>query len=270
MPLLADLQPAGEYLMEDFFAAGGLDAVLGQLRPLLEPATTVNGRFLDDQITGRPPADPAVIRELGLPFAAAAGLAVLRSNLCPSGALIKPAAASGHLLRHRGRALVFDRLEDLTARIDAPDLDADESTVLVLRGCGPRGYPGMPEVGNVPIPAQLLRAGVTDLVRISDARMSGTAFGTVVLQVSPESAVAGPLALVRTGDWIELDVAARTLNVNVPDEELARRPPITAGAPMPASGWELLYRSSVEQADMGAGLDFLAGARESAVGRPPH
>ena len=270
VPLLVNLQPAGEYLMEDFFAAGGLDAVLGRLRALLEPALTVNGGSLDEQITGSPPADPEVIRELARPFADAAGLAVLRGNLCPNGALVKPTAASPQLLQHRGRALVFDGLEDLTARLNDPDLDVEESTVLVLRGCGPQGYPGMPEVGNLPIPAKLLRAGVTDMVRISDERMSGTAFGTVVLHVSPESAVGGPLGLVRTGDWIDLDVKARTLHIDVPDGELARRSPVTAAAPMPSSGWEFLYRSTVEQADTGAGLDFLAGARGSAVGRPPH
>ena len=209
IPLLADIQPAGAYLMEDFHRAGGLDAVLGQIRDHLEPSRTVAGGVLTDQISGLPPNDPQVIRTADAPISPEAGLAVLRGNLAPDGAVIKPAAATPALMRHRGRAVVFDGVEDLHARLDDHDLDVAADDVLVLRGCGPRGYPGMPEVGNMPLPRKLLENGVRDMVRISDARMSGTAFGTVVLHVAPESAAGGPLGLVRTGDPIALDVEAR-------------------------------------------------------------
>ncbi len=270
IPLLADIQPAGAHLMEDFYRAGGLDAVLGQIAEHLEPGLTVSGCRLTDQISGEPPREPAVIRLAADPIAPEAGIAVLRGNLCPDGAVVKPAAATPELLRHRGRAVVFDGVEDLYARVDDPDLDVGPTDVLVLRGCGPRGYPGLPEVGNMPLPGKVLAAGVRDMVRISDARMSGTAFGTVVLHVAPESAAGGPLGLVRTGDPIELDVAGRRLHLDVPDEELARRSPVTAAAPPAASGWEQLYRDHVQQADRGAGLDFLSGVRGSAVARESH
>jgi dihydroxy-acid dehydratase len=270
IPLLADIQPAGAYLMEDFHRAGGLDAVLGQIRDHLEPSRAVAGGVLTDQISGLPPNDLQVIRTAEAPISPEAGLAVLRGNLAPDGAVIKPAAATRALLRHRGRAVVFDGIEELHARLDDPDLDVDAEDVLVLRGCGPRGYPGMPEVGNMPLPRKLLENGVRDMVRISDARMSGTAFGTVVLHVAPESAAGGPLGLVRTGDPIALDVEARSLHLDVPDAELARREPVTAAAPPATGGWEQLYRAHVEQADQGAGLDFLAGVRGAAVARESH
>ena len=270
IPLLADIQPAGTFLMEDFHRAGGLDAVLGQIREHLEPSRTVAGGLLSEQISGLPPNDTTVIRTADAPIEPEAGLAVLRGNLAPDGAVIKPAAATPALMRHRGRAVVFDGIEDLHARMDDPDLDVSPDDVLVLRGCGPRGYPGMPEVGNMPLPRKLLENGVRDMVRISDARMSGTAYGTVVLHVSPESAAGGPLGLVRTGDPVELDVAARTLHLDVPEAELARREHVSAAAPPAEGGWEQLYREHVEQADRGAGLDFLAGVRGSAVARESH
>ncbi len=270
IPLLADVQPAGSHLMEDFHRAGGLDAVLGEIRDQLEPAVTVSGRPLTEQLSGLSSTDTTVIRTADEPIAHQAGLAVLRGNLCPDGAVIKPAAATPELLSHRGRAVVFDGIEDFRTRIDDPDLDVDASDVLVLRGCGPRGYPGMPEVGNMPLPPAVLRAGVRDMVRISDARMSGTAFGTVVLHIAPESAAGGPLGLVRTGDWIELDVERRRLRLDVPDEELAARQPVTAAAPPATGGWEQIYRDHVEQADRGAGLDFLSGTRGSFVARESH
>ena len=270
IPLLADIQPAGAYLMEDFHRAGGLDAVLGQIVDHLEPSRTVAGGLLTEQVSGLPPNDPEVIRTADAPIAAEAGLAVLRGNLAPDGAVIKPAAATPALMRHRGRAVVFDGIEDLHARMDDPALDVAADDVLVLRGCGPRGYPGMPEVGNMPLPRKLLENGVRDMVRISDARMSGTAYGTVVLHVSPESAAGGPLGLVRTGDPIVLDVEARSLHLDVPADELARREPVSAAAPPATGGWEQLYRAHVEQADQGAGLDFLAGVRGSGVARESH
>ena len=215
MPVLVDLLPAGRFLMEDFHRAGGLLAVLREVRDLLDPtALTVTGRPLVDHLDDAPIWDAEVIRPRSAPLVAEGGIAVLRGNLAPDGALIKPAAASPHLLRHRGRAMVFDSIEDFNARIDDPDLDVDADSVLVLRGCGPKGYPGMPEVSNLPLPRKLLAQGVRDMVRVCDGRMSGTAYGTVVLHVAPEAAAGGPLALVRTGDVITLDVAARRIDVD--------------------------------------------------------
>jgi dihydroxy-acid dehydratase len=214
-----------------------------------------------------------VIRPREKPLQPAAGIAVLRGNLAPNGAIIKPAAASPHLLRHRGRALVFDSIEDFHARIDDPDLDVDADSVLVLRGCGPKGYPGMPEVSNMPLPAKLLRAGVRDMVRVCDGRMSGTAYGTVVLHVAPEAAAGGPLDRVRTGDWIVLDVPGRRLDVDVPAGELDARPPspaMTASLARPSRGWEQLYVRTVTGADTGADLDFLVGSSGDHVGRDSH
>jgi dihydroxy-acid dehydratase len=202
-----------------------------------------------------------------------AGIAVLRGNLAPAGAIIKPAAASPHLLRHRGRALVFDSVEDFNRRIDAPDLDVDADSVLVLRGCGPRGYPGMPEVANMPLPTKLLQQGVRDMVRVCDGRMSGTAYGTVVLHVAPEAAAGGPLDRVRDGDWIILDVEARVLAVDVPDEELAAREPsaaLKAALARPDRGWQKLYVDTVLGAETGADLDFLVGSSGSEVSRESH
>jgi dihydroxy-acid dehydratase len=274
VPVLADLQPAGRFLMEDFHRAGGLLAVLREVRDLLDPdALTVTGRPLVSYLDDAPIWDPDVIRSRSAPLVAEGGIAVLRGNLAPGGALIKPAAASPHLLRHRGRAVVFDSIEDFHARIDDPDLDVDADSVLVLRGCGPKGYPGMPEVSNMPLPKKLLRDGIRDMVRVCDGRMSGTAYGTVVLHVTPEAAAGGPLGLVQTGDVISLDVAARRIDLEVSADELARRSPSEAtlsGFANPRRGWERLYVDHVLQADSGADLDFLVGSSGSAVSRESH
>jgi dihydroxy-acid dehydratase len=274
VPLLVDLQPAGRHLMDDLHRAGGLRAVLREVADLLDPeALTVTGRPLVEHLQDAQIADPTVIRPRGQPLLDAAGIAVLRGNLCPDGAVIKPAAASAELLRHRGRAVVFDSIEDLHARLDDPALDVDQTSVLVLRGCGPKGYPGMPEVGNMPLPAKLLERGVRDMVRISDGRMSGTAYGTVVLHVAPEAAAGGALGLVRTGDPIVLDVPARTLHLDVPPTDLHRRSPspaTTTAYASPPSGWQRLYIDHVLQADRGADLDFLVGRRGHQVTRESH
>ena len=274
VPLLVDLQPAGRHLMEDFHRAGGLLAVLAEVADLLDPeALTVTGRPLAGHLAGVEISDREVIRPRAEPLQEAAGIAVLRGNLCPDGAVIKPAAATPELLRHRGRAVVFESIEDFRARLDDPGLEVDETSVLVLRGCGPKGYPGMPEVGNMALPAKLLARGVRDMVRISDGRMSGTAYGTVVLHVAPEAAAGGPLALVRTGDPIVLDVPGRSLRLDVPAEELARRSPpaaATAAYAAPPSGWQRLYIDHVLQADRGADLDFLVGRRGHEVTRESH
>ena len=274
VPLLVDLQPAGRFLMEDLFRAGGLLAVLREVRDLLDPtALTVTGRPLVDELDAARIWDPEVIRERGTPLQPHAGIAVLYGNLAPTGAVIKPAAASPELLQHRGRAMVFDSIEDYRARIDDPDLDVDADSILVLRGCGPRGYPGMPEVANVPLPAKLLKQGVRDMVRICDGRMSGTAYGTVVLHVTPEAAAGGPLSRIRTGDLIRLDVAGRRLDVELTDEELERRAPAEAAVAAyaaPSRGWERLYVDTVRQADTGADLDFLVGSSGDRVSRDSH
>jgi dihydroxy-acid dehydratase len=274
VPLLVDLQPAGRFLMDDFFRAGGLRAVLREVQDLLDAtATTVTGLPLVDHLADAEIFDETVIRRRAEPLQAGAGIAILRGNLAPSGAVIKPAAASEGLLRHRGRALVFDSIEDLHARIDDPDLDVDADSVLVLRGCGPRGYPGMPEVANLPLPTKLLQQGVRDMVRICDGRMSGTAYGTVVLHVAPEAAVGGPLARIRTGDVIALDVPARRLDVQLTQDELDGREPSAAaiaGYAKPTRGWESLYVRTVQQADTGADLDFLVGGSGDRVARESH
>jgi dihydroxy-acid dehydratase len=274
VPLLVDLQPAGRFLMEDLHRAGGLLAVLREVKDLLDPtALTVTGKPLVEYLDRAEIWDREVIRSRAEPLLPAAGIAVLYGNLAPDGAVVKPAAASAHLLQHRGRALVFDSIEDLHARIDDPDLDVDADSVLVLRGCGPKGYPGMPEVANLPLPTKLLQQGVRDMVRICDGRMSGTAYGTVVLHVSPEAAAGGPLGLVRTGDYILLDVAARKLELQVPAEELALRssdPATVAGYANPKRGWEKLYVQTVQQANTGADLDFLIGASGDQVSRESH
>jgi dihydroxy-acid dehydratase len=274
VPLLVDLQPAGRYLMEDLHRAGGLPAVLREVLDLLDPeALTVTGRPLVEHLADAPIWDPEVIRTRSAPLLPDAGIAVLYGNLAPSGAIIKPAAASPALLRHRGRAVVFDSVEDLYARIDAPDLDVAADSVLVLRGCGPRGYPGMPEVANLPLPAKLLRQGVRDMVRVCDGRMSGTAYGTVVLHVAPEAAAGGPLGRVRTGDWITLDVQRRRIDVDLPESELAGRPPaaaMTGALARPTRGWERLYVDTVQGAETGADLDFLTGSSGARVARDSH
>ncbi|MDH6220798.1 IlvD/Edd family dehydratase [Streptomyces pseudovenezuelae] len=274
VPVLVDLQPAGRFLMEDLHRAGGLLAVLREVRDLLDPdALTVTGKPLVDHLDDAPIWDAQVIRTRAEPLVAEGGIAVLRGNLAPDGALIKPAAASPDLLQHRGRAVVFDSIEDFHARIDDPDLDVDADSVLVLRGCGPKGYPGMPEVSNMPLPKKLLEQGVRDMVRVCDGRMSGTAYGTVVLHVAPEAAAGGPLALVRTGDVITLDVQARRIDIDVTDDELARRTPdknTVDGFATPRRGWERLYVDHVLQADTGADLDFLVGSSGSEVSRESH
>jgi dihydroxyacid dehydratase/phosphogluconate dehydratase len=260
--------------MEDFHRAGGLLAVLREVADLLDPgARTVTGRPLVDYLAEAQIWDHEVIRARGEPLQPEAGIAVLRGSLAPRGAIIKPAAASAELLTHRGPAVVFDTIEDLHARIDDPDLDVDADSVLVLRGCGPKGYPGMPEVSNVPLPRKLLERGVRDMVRVCDGRMSGTAYGTVVLHVTPEAAAGGPLALVQTGDFVTLDVPARRLDLDVPDSELRRRTPnraTAAGFANPHRGWERLYVDHVQQADTGADLDFLVGSSGGNVSRDSH
>jgi dihydroxy-acid dehydratase len=274
VPLLLDLQPAGRFLMEDFHRAGGLLALLREVRDLLDPdALTVTGRPLVDYLDDREIWDPEVIRTRAEPLQPEAGIAILYGSLAPDGAVIKPAAASPHLLAHRGRAVVFDSIEDFNARIDDPELDVDADSVLVLRGCGPKGYPGMPEVANLPLPPKLLEQGVRDMVRICDGRMSGTAYGTVVLHVTPEAAAGGPLGLLRTGDYVILDVAARQLDIDVPAEELAARLPAVAATEAfakPSRGWQRLYVSTVQQANTGADLNFLVGASGDQVTRESH
>jgi dihydroxy-acid dehydratase len=274
VPLLVNLMPSGRFLMEDFCYAGGMPAVLKALGPLLRrDAPTVSG-FTQGEI-----ADEArcfnsdVIASLEAPVGPSSGVWVLRGNLCPQGALLKPSAATPGLLTHRGRAVVFETIEDYHARIDDPDLEVDETSILVLKGCGPRGYPGMPEVGNMALPPKLLAAGIRDMVRISDARMSGTAYGTVILHVSPEAEAGGPLALVRNGDEIVLDGPNRTLDLLVADEELARRRAEWEVARPPARytrGWYRLYIDTVLQADQGADLDFLVGRSTADVTRESH
>jgi L-arabonate dehydrase len=276
VPTLVDLMPSGRFLMEDFCYAGGLPVVLRRLAEahLLNPdQLTVNGKTIGDNAASAECWNDEVIRPLDTPLLpAGTGTAVLKGNLCPSGAVIKQSAASPHLLIHEGRAVVFDSPEEYHAVCDDDDLAMTADDVIVIRGAGPKGYPGMPEVANVPIPARLLREGVTDMVRISDGRMSGTGYGTVVLHVSPEAAVGGPLALVRTGDRIRLDVPARSLTVDVSDDELAQRltvwsPPLR---PEDRSGYRWLYREHVLQADAGADFDFLTGSRGAAVPRDSH
>ncbi|SDU79655.1 dihydroxyacid dehydratase [Microlunatus sagamiharensis] len=275
VPLLVNLQPAGEFLMEDLHRAGGVLAALSQVADLLDPAAiTVTGRTLVEAVTDDNPVwDTSVITPRSEPLQADAGIAVLRGNLAPAGAIVKPAAASQHLLTHRGPALVFDSVEDLKARIDDPDLPVTPDSVLVLRGCGPRGYPGMPEVANLPLPKKILDLGVRDMVRICDGRMSGTACGTVVLHVSPEAAAGGTLALVRDGDTIVLDVPNRILQLDVDDEELSSRTPpasLVEHFAAPTRGWERLYVEHVQGADTGADLDFLVGSTGPAVARESH
>jgi L-arabonate dehydrase len=270
VPLLVNLKPSGKYLMEEFFEAGGVPAVARELGSLLHgDALTVTGTTLAENYKDAKCYDREVIRERGNPLLGnGAGIAVLRGNLAPNGAVIKPSAATPELMQHRGRAVAFADVDDYLARIDDPELDVDESSVLVLKNGGPLGYPGMPEIGNFPLPRKLLLRGVKDMVRISDARMSGTAYGTVVLHVAPEAAAGGNLALVRDGDTIELDVTGRRLAVDLDDAELAKRrtewkPPRSAQT----GGYAGLYRDHVMQADRGADFDFLVGCRGSEPAR---
>ncbi|MGI8785983.1 MAG: IlvD/Edd family dehydratase [Acidobacteriota bacterium] len=272
VPCLLDLMPAGKYLMEDFYYAGGLPAVLRELGDWIHrDALTVNGKTMGENIATAACYDRDVIRTLDAPLKAEAGLAVLYGNLCPNGAIIKPSVTTPALMKHRGRAVVFENIEDFHTRIDDPDLDIDENCVMVLKNCGPRGYPGMPEVGNMPLPPKVLKKGVTDMVRISDARMSGTAYGTVILHVAPEAAAGGTLALVENGDLIELDVEARRLHLDVPDEEIARRRAAWKQPERPSErGYYRLYVDHVMQADRGADFDFLVGKSGAAVPRESH
>ena len=274
VPLLVDLQPSGRFLMEDLHYAGGLPAVMKELGPLLHgAAVTAWGQPIGDSFAAAECYNREVIHTLAEPANPVSGIWVLKGNLCPQGAVLKPSAASPALFSHRGPAMVFESIEDLRARIDDPGLEVDANSVLVLKGCGPKGYPGMPEVGNMPLPRKLLERGVRDMLRISDARMSGTAFGTVVLHVAPESDAGGPLALVRDGDEISFDGPSRTLDLLVSPEELAaraaawkrRRP-----APKYSRGYYRLYVEHVMQADRGCDLDFLIGSSGSTVDRESH
>ncbi len=272
LPCLLDLQPSGKHLMEDFCYAGGLPALLKEMRPHLHlGALTANGHTMGENIADAENWNAEVIRTLDAPFKPNAGIAVLRGNLAPRGAIIKPSAATPALLKHRGRAVVFEDSDDFHRRIDDDALDIDETCVMVLRNCGPKGYPGMAEVGNMPLPPKVLKKGITDMVRISDARMSGTAYGTVVLHTAPEAAAGGPLAAVRNGDFIELDVEARRLHLDIPDAELAARlADWTAPPPALESGYWKLYIDHVLQADQGCDLDFLVGKRGAFVPKDNH
>jgi L-arabonate dehydrase len=274
VPTIVDLMPSGRFLMEEFFYAGGLPVViraLGEAGKLHRDALTVSGGPIWDEVKDVRNWNEEVIRPADRALTESGGIAVLRGNLAPEGAVLKPSAASPHLLRHRGRAVVFEDIDDYKAKINDEALDIDETCVMVLKNCGPRGYPGMAEVGNMGLPPKVLRKGITDMVRISDARMSGTAYGTVVLHTSPEAAVGGPLAVVQNGDMIELDVPNRRLHLDIPDEELARR--LAAWQPnhdLPTSGYAWLHQQHVQGADTGADLDFLKGCRGNAVGKDSH
>jgi L-arabonate dehydrase len=271
LPCLVNLQPSGKYLMEDFYYAGGLPAVLREIQHVLhKDALTANGKTMGENIAKAECWNRDVIKAFDDPFKAQAGIAILRGNLAPDGAVIKPSAATPKLLKHRGPAVVFETIEEFKAKIDDPNLAIDENSVMVLKGCGPKGYPGMAEVGNMALPPKILKKGITDMVRISDARMSGTAYGTVVLHVAPEAAAGGPLALVKTGDMIELDVGARRLHLDVSDEELARRRAAWKAPEPPQRGYYKLYVEHVQQADKGADLDFLVGGSGTTVTRDSH
>jgi dihydroxy-acid dehydratase len=272
LPCLVNLQPSGEHLMEDFCYAGGLPAVMKEIQSVLHLGhVTASGKTVRENIADAANHDPRVIKTMAQPFKAKAGIAILRGNLAPRGAVIKPSAATPALMVHKGRAVVFEDSDDFHKRIDDPNLDVDETCVLVLKNCGPKGYPGMAEVGNMPLPPKVLKKGITDMVRISDARMSGTAYGTVVLHTAPEAAAGGPLALVKNGDIVELDVPKRKLHLHVSDDELAKRraawkPPV----PRLNSGYWKLYIDHVLQADEGADLDFLVGKRGAFVPKDNH
>ncbi len=272
VPCILDLMPSGQHLMEDFFYAGGLAAVIRELGDRIDQeALTVNGSSLWENCADAECFNRGVVRSCADPVAASGGIAVLRGNLCPDGAVLKPSAATPEFMQHRGRAVVFEDIDDYKARVDDPDLDITQGDVMVLKGCGPKGYPGFPEVGNMALPSKLLKQGVTDMVRISDARMSGTAYGTVVLHVAPESAVGGTLALVQSGDWIELDVAARTLHLDVSDGELdQRRSSWSPPAPHGDRGYLKVFQEHVLQADQGVDFDFLVGGSGAEVPRESH
>ena len=274
VPTIVNLMPSGKYLMEEFFYAGGLPVVikmLGEGGKLHRDALTVSGGSIWDEVKDVQNWNEDVIRPVTNPLTAQGGIAVLRGNMAPNGAVLKPSAATPALLKHRGRAVVFEDIDDYKARVDDDALDIDETCIMVLKNCGPRGYPGMAEVGNMGLPAKILKKGITDMVRISDARMSGTAYGTVVLHVAPEAARGGPLAVVRSGDMIELDVAARRLHLDISDAELARRmAEWQSPVDRPNGGYAQLYHDHVQGADTGADLDFLVGCRGNAVAREAH
>ena len=272
LPCLVNLQPSGQYLMEDFCYAGGLPAVMKEISHLLHTeVVTANGKTVGQNVADAQNYNTEVIKTFAKPFKEKAGIAILRGNLAPRGAVIKPSAATPALMTHTGRAVVFESSDDFHARIDDENLEVDENCILVLKNCGPKGYPGMAEVGNMPLPPKVLRKGITDMVRISDARMSGTAYGTVVLHTAPEAAAGGTLALVKNGDMITLDVPKRSLHLHVDDAELAkRRAAWKAPAPAMDSGYWKLYIDHVLQADEGADLDFLRGMRGAAVPKDNH
>jgi dihydroxy-acid dehydratase len=272
IPFLVNLQPSGEYLMEDFYYAGGLPVVMKELGEMLNTdAVTVTGRTVAENVAKAENFNEDVIKPKSAPINVGAGTAILRGNLCPQGAVIKQSAADPKLMQHKGRAVVFEDIDDLNARLDLPETNIDETCVMVLKNAGPRGYPGMPELGNLPLPKNLLEKGVEDIVRISDARMSGTCFGTIVLHIAPESAVGGPLAMVQNGDMIELDVANRRLHLDVSDEELKRRSEAwTAPEPATDRGYAKMYVDHVLQADEGVDLDFLRGGSGSTAPRQSH
>jgi dihydroxy-acid dehydratase len=274
IPTIVNLMPSGAYLMEEFFYAGGLPVVIKALAEggkLHKEALTVSGDTIWNEVKGVRNWNEDVIRPVTNPLTAQGGIAVLRGNLAPNGAVLKPSAASPHLMQHRGRAVVFEDIDDYKARIGDEALDIDETCIMVMKNCGPRGYPGMAEVGNMGLPPKVLRKGITDMVRISDARMSGTAYGTVVLHVAPEAAQGGPLAVVRTGDFIEVDVAGRRLHLDIPAEELAARLAAWKSPVLrPNGGYAQLYHDHVQGADTGADLDFLIGPRGNAVAREAH
>ncbi|RBO82719.1 IlvD/Edd family dehydratase [Marinomonas aquiplantarum] len=272
IPCLVDLMPSGRFLMEDFHYAGGFPALIQRLQDEFDmQAMTVSGSSLADSTKEAECFNDEVIRPLDKPLRKKAGIAVLKGNLCPQGAIIKPSAATPALLQHTGKAVVFENIEDYKARIDSPELEVGKDSILVLKGCGPKGYPGMPEVGNMALPSKLLEQGITDMVRISDARMSGTAFGTVVLHVAPEATMGGPLALVKNGDEITLDVAGRGLHLHISDEEMAERQANwQAQESEYHRGYAKLYIDHVMQADRGADLDFLVGKSGSKVSRESH
>lgn len=272
VPLIANLQPSGKYFMEDLYYAGGLPSVLKELDKFLHrDCITANGRSISENYQTEECYDRNIVATVDKPFNPLSGVAVLKGNLCEHGAVIKPSAASPHLMNHTGKAVVFEDIEDYKARIDDPNLDVDENSVLVLKNVGPKGYPGMPEVGNMGIPKKLLSKGVTDMVRISDGRMSGTGFGTVILHASPEAAVGGNFAVVQNGDTISIDVPNRTITLNVPEEELKKRKTNwKTRVTFQERGYVHLYQKHVEQAHLGADLDFLRGGSGSEVTRDSH
>jgi len=271
---ILNLQPSGEYLMEEFFYAGGLPVVLKRLAEadkLHKDALTVSGETVWDEVKGAVNWNEDVIRPVDNPLTKKGGIAVLKGNLAPKGAVLKPSAASPHLMQHRGRAVVFEDIDDYKAQINDDALDIDETCIMVLKNCGPKGYPGMAEVGNMGLPPKVLKKGIKDMIRISDARMSGTAYGTVILHTSPEAAAGGPLAVVQNGDMIEVDVEQRRLHLDISEAELTKR--LSNWKPshdVAKSGYAWMHQKHVEGADTGADLEFLKGCRGAPVGKDAH